>query len=804
MRFVGAFIFGFGCLTTVGLPAFAHEPSTSYLSFDLSSGEARWRIPPQNLLRLFRLDTDQNGRISAAEATAQRHDIQSYALRRIELRSSGGLCHPQNPQFSIDKNEALLRFSLGCAPNPEWLRVRYDAMFEVDENHRAFLNLDTGKTRHTDVFSSRHRQAQYPLEAAPWWTPLRHFIVEGMWHIFIGYDHILFLLTLLLSAVMTRHKAQTLWTFGLGLRRVLRIVTAFTLAHSLTLCIAVLGWVKLPSTLVESVIAASIVFAAVENIRPMVQEKTWVMTFVFGLVHGFGFASVLQDVGLPAGRLAVALLGFNLGVEIGQMILVGLSLPVLWILSRSPLYSLYLVPLGSLSIASLGLYWFVERAFGVSLYEIAQTYPFVLGASLLLGGIILATLRPSKSHRWALFAYISLSLVGLSLLTHFMLKRPALSPQHTWLKPSLGYFGGPLAAQRISELTPLVAPFRREKELLPQVLTTLEAQPQDLRLSELSLLLLARSGEKETALHRLEPVYSSLRTSPLPKALALTWIMLHTAELYRSLDRESDFEAAVGQLKRLIHLEDQTLQRAEIATLASEYWALAGAHKASLRLRDSARQIHAATEEFAAEQEDLEAIAEISLSMAQPAAAIIALRQALVHSEALKDPQTEARLHLRLAQLAELVGSTEEARFHHRRALSLHEELKDLAKAQVGYAALGRIYRDNSELNLAKEMFEQAIKTSEILADRDSLGHHLIEYANLHVMMHEPKNAEPIYRKAIEHAAFIHDREKVGDLWANLARTSKECRSHPGGQRTSRAQSKYFPKPRTNTENPTC
>jgi hypothetical protein len=178
-------------------------------------------------------------------------------------------------------------------------------------------------------------------------TQFVDYLRDGVWHIWIGFDHILFLLSLLLPAVGVwpllhaprRHGAwQPVGRFGQAFWDVLRIVTAFTVAHSITLTLATLGVLALPSRLVESAIAASVVLAALNNVWPSFTAGAGSWPFLFGLVHGFGFASVLADLGLPQGTLVLALLGFNLGVEAGQLAIVAVFLPLAFALRRTWLY----------------------------------------------------------------------------------------------------------------------------------------------------------------------------------------------------------------------------------------------------------------------------------------------------------------------------------------------------------------------------------------------------------------------------------------------------------------------------------
>jgi hypothetical protein len=177
------------------------------------------------------------------------------------------------------------------------------------------------------------------------------------------------LLSLLLPAVLVYRERR--WepanVFRQGGVEVLKVVTAFTLAHSITLTLATLQWVVLPSRLVESTIAASVVLAALNNVWPVFQGQRWSVAFLFGLIHGFGFASVLTDLGLPDQALLLALLGFNIGVEVGQLGIVAVFLPIAWSLRSTTLYRRGVMVLGSLMIAILASVWLAERLFDIQL-----------------------------------------------------------------------------------------------------------------------------------------------------------------------------------------------------------------------------------------------------------------------------------------------------------------------------------------------------------------------------------------------------------------------------------------------------
>lgn len=206
---------------------------------------------------------------------------------------------------------------------------------------------------------------------------LLRYVHDGIEHIAAGMDHILFLVSLLLVSVWRRADARDRavgphawlpreqWRSALG--EVLRLVTAFTLAHSLTLALAAFGVVSPPSRWVESLIALSVLVAALDNLWPLLRAPRWIVVFGFGLVHGFGFAGAMQDLGLSRQDLAWPLLGFNLGVELGQLMLVAAVLPLAFILRRTALYRQAVVLPGSLAIAVLALLWLYQRVADVSL-----------------------------------------------------------------------------------------------------------------------------------------------------------------------------------------------------------------------------------------------------------------------------------------------------------------------------------------------------------------------------------------------------------------------------------------------------
>ncbi|HWA37181.1 MAG TPA: HupE/UreJ family protein [Burkholderiales bacterium] len=337
--------------------AHAHKPSDSYLTLEPQAAVTRgqWDVALRDLEYAIGLDANGDGAITWGELRAKRAAIEAYAYSRLSLRANGEACAIEPGDLLFDEHSdggyAVLRFSAPCTAT----EVDYRLFFDLDPTHRGLLRL--GGT--TSVLSPE--QPRLALEARAPWRQFVDYAREGVWHIWIGFDHVLFLLSLLLPAVTYAARFKpVLWD-------VFKVVTAFTVAHSITLALAALAVVQLPSRLVESAIALSVVLAALNNLRPVVTGRRWIVAFAFGLIHGFGFASVLADLGLPQDALLLALVGFNLGVEAGQLAIVATFLPLAFALRGTWAYRRVVLVGGSAAIAAVAAIWLVERAFDLEL-----------------------------------------------------------------------------------------------------------------------------------------------------------------------------------------------------------------------------------------------------------------------------------------------------------------------------------------------------------------------------------------------------------------------------------------------------
>jgi hydrogenase/urease accessory protein HupE len=238
-------------------------------------------------------------------------------------------------------------------PNPAGAELQLSAIAfaHLPRGHKQFLSVrdSEGKQLAEQMLSAESQNFTLKTNSASNSTSFFRFLTLGIEHILTGYDHLAFLLAVLLT--------------GGSLLSNARIITSFTIAHSLTLALATFGIVTLPATIVEPLIAVSIVFVGIENLVRRQLATRWLVTFGFGLVHGLGFASILRELGIGTMGIhgAIPLLSFNLGVELAQISIAALILPLIWKLQQRPAFTLKHVPALSLIITLAGLYWLLIR-----------------------------------------------------------------------------------------------------------------------------------------------------------------------------------------------------------------------------------------------------------------------------------------------------------------------------------------------------------------------------------------------------------------------------------------------------------
>ena len=329
--------------------ALAHVTTTGLLRIEVAGGRVLYALS----IALPELPAPSAATFTAAAGgdRAAAETVAEAARRSVTVDLDGGRCRAGRVRIGgVGANEtrATIEIDFTCDSSHGRLDITEDWRAFLGEHYQTLGNLRTPSGERQVIFGEESRSVTVDIDrtvATGWFD----FVKLGIEHILTGYDHLLFLVALLATA-------RGAWS-------IVRIVTAFTLAHSVTLSVAALGVVTIPDRIIEPLIAATIVWVALENLFAAEPDRRrWIWSFGFGLVHGFGFASVLGELGLKGAILVRGLVGFNVGVEIGQLIFVVVFLPALMWLSRGR--GARLTPrIASLAVAAIGTYWLVERIF---------------------------------------------------------------------------------------------------------------------------------------------------------------------------------------------------------------------------------------------------------------------------------------------------------------------------------------------------------------------------------------------------------------------------------------------------------
>lgn len=389
----------------------AHKASDAYLRLERSGAESvalRWDIALRDLDALLALDADDDGAITWREVGAKRAEIERYATSRLHIAGcalrtdSDAAGAPLERR--VDGTYFVLRLAGDCPrlASAQDLTLGYALFAELDPTHRGLLRTERGDGRahlaslapgaaaaHIDVGAATQVaataspvQAAMPAAATPPAAPETvpapagagaRLVEDGARHILGGADHLLFLVCLLLPAVLRRApdgRWRPVERWRDALRPVLWTVTMFTVAHSITLGLAAAKLVSVSPRVIEPAIALTIALAAWDNLRPLIGARRHGFTFAFGLIHGFGFAEVLAELELPPAEFMSALLRFNIGVELGQLLVVLPLLALLLALRGRRVYASALLPTGSTLALVAAAGWFVERVFDLGFMPI--------------------------------------------------------------------------------------------------------------------------------------------------------------------------------------------------------------------------------------------------------------------------------------------------------------------------------------------------------------------------------------------------------------------------------------------------
>jgi hypothetical protein len=346
--------------------ALAHEPSRSLLTldFDGASFGGRWDLALRDLEDAVGLDADGDLSVTWGEVREREAEIVAYALPRLAVTADGAACELAASQAGVDSRGdtvfAVLEVAGRCAAPVRAMRIDYGLMFDVDDAHRAIVTVNGPAGGVAAVLSADERSFEVDLARATAAATLASFIAEGVVHIWQGYDHLAFVTLLLLPIVLGTPRSSGARDWRAAALEVLRVVTAFTAAHSITLALAALQVVAPPAAPVEIAIAASVLAAAVLNLLPRAPRLGAKLAFAFGLVHGFGFAGALGDIADSPRALGLA--GFNLGVELGQLAVVAVLVPLLFAARRAAPRPAAINVAASLLCAVVAVNWIAERA----------------------------------------------------------------------------------------------------------------------------------------------------------------------------------------------------------------------------------------------------------------------------------------------------------------------------------------------------------------------------------------------------------------------------------------------------------
>lgn len=378
-----AVIFHIGAIHLAAIQACAHTDSQTILNFTATKTAtlAEFELPLGELSYALGLDRNGDGDFTLEELHRSGSAISAYLDSRIKLVSESDDLTKQRPYVPCERSEYRFRtqkkepkttaesksilgvaldYRCGSSVTPY---LYYDALFDTVPNHSALVSYQNGDDNYSYILSGNNLKELIPLKGKNMLSSILSFVVLGVWHILIGYDHILFVLALIIPVSAVRNHDRQVRTKDVAnlIGEILKVVTAFTLAHSISLIAATLGLIELPSALVEMLIAVSLVVAGLSILFPFTYSKRWLAAFGFGFIHGFGFANVLAELIESSNNIVADLLAFNVGVEVGQLVIIAATLPVLFLMQGKSWYRRIVIPSGAISIALMGAFLTVQR-----------------------------------------------------------------------------------------------------------------------------------------------------------------------------------------------------------------------------------------------------------------------------------------------------------------------------------------------------------------------------------------------------------------------------------------------------------
>jgi tetratricopeptide (TPR) repeat protein len=745
------YLFFFGVIATLTSTALAHQgggDSYLHLTIDGNAVQAKLGISLRTLSQITDFDDDGDYKVTKDEMRRHLDAIADYARSRLKFSVGDIPCNVNQVKHEAIGRFALISFLPNCPMPLRTITIHYGLFFDVDPLHRGLLRLEHEDRTQTAIFTPTQRVQNIQLVDFSLWSQFWGYIKEGIWHIWIGFDHILFLLTLLLPAVLHRRLGKwiAVSSFREALLSVVKVVTAFTMAHSITLSAAAFGFIRPPSRLVESLIALSVLVAAINNIYPIMVKRIWIVAFGFGLIHGFGFATVLQELELPKGALALSLFGFNLGVEIGQVALVAVFLPLAFVIRKEWIYTRVGLSVGSACIAGIALTWFTERA--LDLPPLLPSAPPVDPRSEL------ARILPYLgSHLGSPLSFAGITLLGL-LGLHWTVEKirvPAGSSSNSSTyreKHFIRYFSylafllimvgigqtlsearaEAIAMQRAASVTAsLTEPLRRR--LAVSEPSDLAYQEQVEALNDAVIFLTRKRDDAKTDITRALEQLAQGQSKPAQTILEMLAQQAEASGRITEaamIQRHRGSVAALADLRRAIeaYREATKLDPKTWRTWSSLAYLLrhAGRLKEAERVYTKALELSRAAKDEARVALAYERLGAVSQARRRPEEAEAKYQEAISLYGTRRDEAGLARIYSRLGDLYATQGNFNEARAMYRDALAIHQTLGDSTRVGVDYANLGGAYIAQGLFKPGKEMYHEALKINEALGQKAGMA----------------------------------------------------------------------------------
>ncbi len=765
-------------IVTLSSTAFGHQgggDSYLHLTVDEDVIDAELGVSLRTLSQIT--DFDDNGDYKVTEDEMRRHldAIADYALSRLTLSVGDTPCDVHQAKHEAVGRFAIIRFVGSCPAPLRSLTINYNLFFDVDPLHRGLLRLEHEDRTHTAIFTHSQDTRNIKLVEFSQWHSFRDYVNEGIWHIWAGFDHILFLLTLLLATVATRQPGVSLVanSYRDVLIGVLKMVTAFTLAHSITLSVAAFGFITPPSRVVESLIALSILIAAINNIYPVVTQRLWAVAFGFGLIHGFGFAAVLQELGLPQGMLALSLFGFNLGVEIGQLAIVAVLLPLALSLRRESIYTRVGLSVGSAGIAGIALLWFAERALDLPPFlpsapsvdlraELARILPYLgnhLGNPLTLAGIALLGLiglhwmfgkievsvvsaQNSSSSRKMRFAryFLCLALLVISIGTGQTISHAQQEATAMQRAASVTASLTEPLRQQLLVSEPSDPAYQEQVKALSEAIVFLARTGDDAKTNTTDMMEQLAQGQSKPALAILQQLAQQAAAGG--QAFEAALILRHRA----SVATLTDLELAIRIYREATKLDRKSGRTWNLLAYLLQHTRRLGESELAY---NKALELGRATQDEAAVALAYERLGATSQSASNPEEAEAKYREALSIYNTHRDKAGLARTYNHLGGLYATQGKFNQAQTMYRDALAIHETLGDRTGVAVDYANLGGVYIAQGSLEQGKRMYHEALRINKALGRKASMA---LVYSDLGGVAQSRGNwqqAERMFREAL-------------------------------------------------------